>query len=301
MDTDPNTPQNTFQMKTFSSFEDAETFTQGLLDDLNSLAGERQENEVEEGDDDEEEDSPPFSTEALEIASESVVKLEIRLKDARSCLAEQQEAFAKAQRQYDREANNRARYKTEIEYQRILLEDHLPHLEAAESMTLTITSNLLSQLGLIGEATKHDREPSLSDEEMSRANTRRPFVKEDCEELPLRTLYHKMLHALQAGDPSLQYLYQRYGRQRLERKQESDSHSPQEREKLARLLTELTDRLVDKRPRKVNAEVKELRKEIIEFRSQVEARRRELSIQNNPRYAIGNNPANGGSVGRYSV
>jgi len=222
-------------------------------------------------------DGPELSDAALELSTKPLVLLEAKLSDAARRLEDAEGALITARSVYDVQTR-RYNFLTDTEAAAQSLK-HLPALEEAERRALAAADAAFDLARDVQAAASRDTEPTLSDADMQRANARQPFVKEDCQELPLRDLADKLRHAMQAQDTALCWLYERYGTRRAQSPLPADKSDPRALSEVTALLSSLAGRLVDTRPRGVADKAKQLRAASLEFRGRASDRLREVGAQ----------------------
>jgi len=221
-------------------------------------------------------EGPELSDAVLELSTKPLVLLEAKLSDAERRMEDAEGALMTARSVYDVQTQ-RYNFLTDSEAAAQKLK-HLPALEEAERRALE-AAEATFELARDVQAASVDREPTLSDADMQRANARQPFVKEDCQELPLQDLADKLRHAMQTQDTALCWLYQRYGARRVQSPLPADKSDPRAMSEVTALLNRLAGQLVDTRPRGVADRAKNLRAAALEFRERAGIRLREVGVQ----------------------
>lgn len=218
-----------------------------------------------------------LSDAALELSTKPLVLLEAKLSDAERRMEDVEGVLMTARSVYEA-VTKRYNFLTEAEAdaQRV---KHLPALEAAERRALEAAEATFELARDVQAAASVDREPTLSDADMQRANARQPFVKEDCQELPLQDLADKLRHAMQTQDTALCWLYQRYGARRVQSPLPADKADPRAGVEVMALLNRLAGQLVNTRPRGVADRAKNLRAAALGFRERAGIRLREVGVQ----------------------
>lgn len=201
----------------------------------------------------------------------TLAELTANLSTIESRLGSEQTSLARVQSNYA-SITDRALYSTDAAH-KASFEEHLPGLAEAEATALQVAQLARTQARQIFSATETEL-PQLTDEEYKVAGGRASLIKEDAETLRLDELTRRTRQALLVADRPGQFLYARYGKQRLASGKDNLEEHLKPKAELGAVIREIEGRLIPGSVKKAHDRAVELLGKASKLESQAAGRRR---------------------------